>query len=295
MGGQRSGLAIVFLATGLVTGVISALPSCDGPPGKTCFADRVNVLGVSEDAGPSKECTTCLQTRNAPHACCDAVGSCDDDPDKQCVPAFQATHRCVIEGGATAEPRCKSLLTNDRSKSLYSCMRTNCGRECGVPSCDLDPAVVLFENPTCDSCVGSACCDKINACYKDRTCKLVIECITEHCPNTLGPSMSAFGSAASDARSETSTAVCAGKPFPDGNIIPAHDCLQRCLDDFAPSGDAGTPDDQTARCLAFGVFACGAGASCGAACTGGPYNGNQPWPEDDLASADASARDAKGP
>ena len=275
------GLALVFFATSIVTGVISMLPSCDGPPAKTCFADRVNALGADGDAGPDRACRTCLQTKNAPKACCDAVGACDEDPTKECVPSFQAAHRCVLEGGPSEESRCKGLLTNEKSKTLYACMRSNCGTECKVPSCDVDPAVTLFANPACDDCIGGSCCETINECYEDRRCKLIVECITKNCPRTLGPSMTLLGEADPATIESVREGVCTGKDVPGG--VGTGACLQRCLDDFAPSGDRGTTDDQNARCLAFGVYACGAKASCGPKCMrpdAGAYSGASEWPED---------------
>ncbi|MBX3217286.1 MAG: hypothetical protein KF850_34970 [Labilithrix sp.] len=273
-------LALLFTVVTVGVGVIVTLPSCDGPPDRTCFAERVHALGVDEDAGPDRACTTCLQTRNAPRACCDAVGACQDDPSAECVPSFQAAHRCVIEGGSSEEARCKGLLTNDRSRNLYACMRGNCGRECGVPSCDLDPAVILFANPSCDGCIGGSCCEKINACYESRPCKLALECITKHCTRTLGASMTRLGEASPELRLAARDAVCAGR-MPDGVAGPGA-CVERCLDDFAP-GDGGTLEDLGARCLAFDVYTCGAEASCGPKCVrpdAGPYSGETEWPED---------------
>ncbi len=275
-------MVLVFVTMSIVTAGVSMLPSCGGPPDKTCFADRVNALGVSEDAGPNRACTTCLQTKNAPKACCDAVGACDEDPEKECVRDFQAAHLCVVDGGASEESRCKGLLTNEKSKTLYACMRSNCGPECGVPSCDLDPAVILFANPVCDKCMGGSCCEKINTCYRDRGCKLIVECIAKNCPRTLGPSMTSLGGAGPDTIESIRKAVCTGTDVPEGPGVSA--CLQRCLDDFAPTGELGTTDDLNARCLAFGVYACGAEASCGPKCMrpdGGPYSGSGEWPEDD--------------
>jgi len=278
---SRTGLAVVFAVTSLVTCVISTLPSCGGPPSKTCFADRVNAFGIDDDAGPHRACTNCLQTKNAPKACCDAVGACDEDPEKECVPSFQAAHRCVIEGGASEESRCRGLLTSEKAKTLYSCMRSNCGSECGVPSCDLAPDVGVFVNPGCDSCMGGGCCEKINECYLDRRCRNVVECIVRKCPRTLAPSMTALGESGAEGIELVRQGVCSGQLVP-GDTGPGP-CLQRCLDDFAPGGDEGTTDDQNARCLAFGVYACGAQAGCGPRCEvpdGGAFSGDEEWPED---------------
>jgi hypothetical protein len=222
-------------------------------------------------------------------ACCDDVGRCDDDP--ACVTAFQATHACVLEGGAPQEARCRGNLTNDDSRQLYECMRTNCGPSCGVPSCTIDPAVTLIENPGCDRCIGSACCQEINGCYGNRACKLVIQCITDHCPNSFGPALTALGEIPLDAIEAARQAVCAGH----APGVPISPCFARCLDDFAPAADGGTVDDQQALCLSFGVYACGARYQCGPSCVapdGGAFSGDAVWPEDALDSG-APARDAQ--
>lgn len=292
--GRKHLFVALFLATGIVTALLTSLPSCDGPPDKTCFASRVNALTEPDAAGPSRACSVCLQSKNAPKACCDAVGACDEDPTKKCVPSFQAAHLCVVDGGRSAESRCKGMLEGERASALYACMRSNCGPECGVPSCDLDPAVVLFANPSCDRCMGGGCCEQINACYGDRRCKLTLECITKNCPRTLGPSMTELTDAGPDVIRRLRDAVCTpgSQPAP-GDVGPGA-CLQRCLDDFAPGPEGGgTSDDFGARCLAFGVYACGAESNCGPSCArpdAGPYSGTGEWPEDGPAGpADAGA------
>jgi hypothetical protein len=260
---------------------VALLPSCSALPGKTCFAERVNVYSKTPDAGPEPGCTTCLQSR----ACCDAVGACDDD--QACIDGFRATHACVIDGGPSEEARCKRSLTTDTSRQLYDCMRGNCASSCGVPDCTLDKAVILIANPACDRCMGGACCKPINDCYGIRQCKLAMECITTRCDG-LGPSMTALGLAPHDRIEAIRASICAGTDDPAGVPDP---CLAQCLDEFAPRGDAGTPDDQAARCLAFSVYACGAEAQCGPSCDrpdSGPYASQVQSPPDRL---DAGAHD----
>lgn len=267
-------IARLALATGafaVLTGTtVALLPSCDGPPTKTCYADRVNAIPAGEDAGLQRACTACLQTKGAPNACCDLVGACDEDPTKMCGEGFRAAHSCLLEGGPSAESRCRDLLTTDLSKNLYSCMRASCGRECGIPSCDLDQAVVLIANPVCDTCVGGSCCEKINSCYESRRCKLGLECITTKCTATLGQAMSFLEASSPDDRKRIERAI---SPFPgdirddSAALEPLGSCLKECLDDFVPpAADGGTKDDGDARKLAFGVFACGADAHCGPKC-----------------------------
>jgi hypothetical protein len=288
---RTRGLALVFVASSVLIGVIGGLPSCDGPPSKTCFADRVNALGVTEDSGPNRACSTCLQTKNAPKACCDAVGACDEDPEKKCADGFKAAHLCVLEGGTSQsnEQRCKELLTNDRSKTLYACMRSNCAEECGgVPNCDLDPGVELFANPSCDTCVNDACCEKRNACHQNRSCRLVVQCITTRCPRTLGTAMNALSGLPDEIYRAVNDAVCSGKPLDTGaDTGAATACIQRCLNDRPADSEGGS----TALCLAVGVFACGSQAGCASRCgpDSGTYSNEGEWPED---NPDALLRDA---
>jgi hypothetical protein len=277
----------VAMAAGWTPPSITVLPSCTGLPGETCFGDHLNARRLSPDAGLDEDCTTCLQGR----ACCDLVGTCDSD--KECVRGFQATQLCVIDGGPSAEARCKGNLTTPTSRDLYQCMRSSCGPRCGVPNCTLDRAVALFANPECDRCVGGACCEQINECYGSRSCKLIIECVSTHCPHTVGPAMTALGLAPPAVIEQTSARACsgAGGSSPDD---PTR-CIERCLDEFAPRGDSGTTDDEAARCLAFKVYSCGASQKCGPSCAAsdaGPYERQIDWPEDEPPSAGPAPRDA---
>lgn len=259
------GIAIVAMGVVLLTASsVTTLPSCDGPPDKTCYADHVNGLGTEQDAGPNGACTSCLQTQNAPNSCCDVVGACDEDPTHECADSVKAAHRCVIAGGQSEESRCKGLLKNDRAKAVYQCMHNICGSACRVPSCELNQAVPLLVNATCDSCVGGACCDDINKCYAsgNRRCKLIVECIATQCASTLGSSLTAFEMLPPEQRQLLHDAVQNGNAVPD----TAGSCLQRCFDDFAPRGDGATGDDLDARRGAFAVYECGAQARCGTKC-----------------------------
>ncbi len=250
------------------------LPSCTGLPDKTCFGEQVNVFAGS-DAQAATNCTTCMQTH-----CCDTVGSCTEDP--TCAADFKATQECLVDGGPSEESACKGRLASPKSKELYECMRKPCGAACRVPSCDLDPAVILFATPSCDRCVGGACCVPINACYGSRGCKLIVECITRNCPKTLGPGMTALGQAPPGVVELATNEICRGsKPSVDPGA-----CLARCLDEFAPLTDGTTTDETDARCLAFKVYACGAGSGCGPKCTQtsageqGAATSGGAWPQD---------------
>lgn len=259
-------LAIVAIgfASLVAFGFTTTLPACDGPPDKTCFADHVNALGTDQDAGPNRECSHCLQTANAPNSCCDAVGECDEDPTHECAPSFKAAHLCVAAGGPSEESRCKGLLKNDRAMRLYQCMHDTCGKDCRVPSCELNQAVPLLVNPTCDSCVGGSCCEAINTCYAsgNRRCKLIVECIATQCASAFGSTLTEFEVLSPEQRQAARSAV------KGGGVLPRElgACSQRCFDDFAPRGDGATGDDLKARTDAFEVYACGAEARCGTKC-----------------------------
>jgi hypothetical protein len=274
----RKAAAAFAFASILVAGGVASLPSCTGLPDKTCFGDHVNALRTADDAGPDQECTTCLQRQ-----CCDRVGQCAED--EACVTGFRSAQSCVVERGRSEEGNCKASLTTPASENLYKCTREKC-QVCGLPSCTIDQAVLLIATPTCDRCMGGACCGELNACYQSRGCKLIIECITKHCPRTLGPQMQGLGEAPPQVIAQAQTEFCDRKT---DSIAQPGPCLQRCLDDFAPPD--GTRDDLEARCLAFKVYACGAQAKCGPKCDqsdAGPYSGEGAWPEDNPATHDAS-------
>jgi hypothetical protein len=140
--------------------------------------------------------------------------------------------------------------------------------------------------------MGGACCTEINACYESRRCKLILECITAHCPRTLGPSMAGLGEAPPGTAERMSAAVCNSGAGPEGESPP---CIQRCLDEFAPVGDSGTTDDEAGRCLAFSVYACGAREKCGPVCgaaEAGAYSQRAEWLEDQLSGAPPPSTDA---
>jgi hypothetical protein len=263
--------AVVFACIAVV-----AAPACAPLTDNVCLGDRVNAL-LSEDGGAKRAqaCSRCLQQK----PCCDVLGACDDT--KDCPSEFQNMHRCVLAHGPAGEADCKAALVGSQSQALYACERSQCGAECGIPSCNLDPSVVLFVSPSCDRCISGACCDSVNACYKNRACKLFLECITDHCPVTIGSSMSRVETLPPEVRAASVAGVC-GDAGVDQDAARAQfdpgPCLDRCLQEFTPPD---TADDRAARCLAVGVYACGAGASCGASCMtdGGGTIGR--YPEDD--------------
>lgn len=263
-------IGVVAVVLGVVGSLLMALPSCEALPDKTCRGEQVN--GLTVDAGAlDPKCTSCLQTN-----CCDAVGYCSED--NACATTFRRAHECVLEGGPASESECINELgaSTQRSRQLYDCMRTNCGgssaadASCGISNCNIDPSVVLLASPTCDRCLGGNCCREINDCYGDRRCKLAVECIVRQCEATLGPEMTQFGAAGQETIDGIRHFVCTDTGTRRGiaqppTLAPAGECVLGCLAAFAPV--EGTADDDRARCRALDVYACGAKAGCGAACT----------------------------
>jgi hypothetical protein len=267
-----------------------ALPSCSDIPNKTCFADQVHAF-IDEAGTKNVECSRCLQTKGAPEACCDLVGACQDDPTKGCSNEIQAAHQCVLEGGAAQESLCKGHLQSQASKDLYACMRGKCAGECGVPSCDVDPSVVLLASPTCDTCIGGSCCTEINACYKNRRCKLALECIIHDCGAELGTGMEQLSQAGANAIQAARDSICNNGAPPRAGITQ---CVLNCIGSFTHT-DGGTSDDIDARCRAFEVYACGANHQCGPSCVseaGSDDGGLPPIHDAGITDADA-AHDAR--
>jgi len=236
-------------------------------PRGTCHPELVDAidpaLTVTPSAGPTAaQCETCLEDH-----CCDAVGHCDDEPN--CESAVRSAHQCVLQGGATRETACVNEIGTARGLDAYRCMRDQCGDACGLPVCHVDPAVGLILSPTCDACFANSCCAELNACAGNRACQLMTECILNRCGPAFGPTLAATPL---DQLDQRISAVCSGAPGPpgiDGSGVSLT-CVDECFQDFAnqkyvqgPFGDV----TQQSGCLAFKVYACGARAQCGPACT----------------------------
>ncbi|MBX3232933.1 MAG: hypothetical protein KIT84_44820 [Labilithrix sp.] len=233
--------------------------SCASFPDGECRGDRTNVL-VSNEAGPDPDpCTRCLQEK-----CCEPVGACLEG-DASCADEVKDAQACVMLRSQSAEPECKAALVSPASRQLYQCMRSGCGGDCRVPTCDLDPAVTLIVTPECDRCIGGACCEQIQSCYGNRQCKLFLECITTKCPNTFASSIQGAARTPPGFLEDTLETVCK-TDSPPPLEARASPCFQRCLDEFAPLGANSNPDDRVARCRAFDLFTCSARKGCGDKC-----------------------------
>lgn len=282
----RGPAALLFVFAVVLAGsaAIVTQPACGDIPNKTCRGDQVNALvsDGGDDASPN-DCTTCMQSE-----CCDLLGACGED--EQCAAEMKQTQRCLIERGPSKQGECKQNLDGGASKALFGCIRTPCGPSCGIPSCDVDPAVTLFLSPSCDKCITGACCEQINACYKNRRCQLFLECVTNHCPKTTGPSLTQIGTypaAALEAFEQTVCGTGASRPAPEDDPFDPGACLNRCLNEFA-APDGGLPDEnRAASCLAVGVYVCGAKSGCGPECSVDAGELVGPYPEDDAGAPDA--------
>jgi hypothetical protein len=242
---------------------VSASTACEVFTRETCNAAGVNAL--SDPAGPA--CKECMERA----ATCDTVGHCNDVGG--CQEEVKSAHACVLDAGRLAareEDRCVRGL-GAAAASTYERMRSSCGRECGLPVCKVDQATVAFGAPACDKCVTGACCDEINRCYANRTCKLILECIVR-CPDPFAPTF--MEQKAPGERGGPCSADDGGLPprepsSPDAGTVPGRcveDCIYAFRDHEQRRGDDPTSSPQ---CLAFTIRGCALGVGCAKECDGG--------------------------
>jgi hypothetical protein len=186
-------------------------------------------------------------------------------------------HGCVLDeplAGARREPGCAAaagLAQDPEANDAYRCMRSNCGRECGLPVCRVDPAAVLIQNARCDGCFAGSCCTQLNRCYESRACKLMIECISRSCGKQLGEGLVADATRTPrPASSELDAADVCGDSGPPGDFT-GRECVRACLCEFRDNDQGLPPEDPEDRpfTLAQRVYQCGASASCGPLCLDG--------------------------
>lgn len=260
-------LGAVFAALALVAGW-----SCKtfDLPDEICDPARLDAKRLA--GGPADgPCSRCLENN-----CCDAVGVCERTD--RCPEIVSSVHACVLREPlkeAARERGCADehgLGTVHEADEAYRCMRKECGRECGLPVCQVAPAAVLLQNATCDGCFAGSCCAELNACYEMRACKLMIECIVDGCGSELGYSLVALGSALAAAGppeggTSSPESICA-----DGGAaaLGGPECIRNCLCTFRNNDQGLQPLDVATRPfgLAQKVYECGARASCGPLCTG---------------------------
>ncbi|HEY8075506.1 MAG TPA: hypothetical protein VIF62_15385 [Labilithrix sp.] len=261
---MRSGLARIAVSGAILiaAGVVACLEQLPRTPTRVCAIDEVQALPAAGFAQTADGCTSCLET-----PCCDTIGNCDDN----CRKSVRAAHACVLDAGPLHEAQQEQACIVDSGISdaaaatnAYRCMRDTCGEACALPVCKVDPSYGLFVDLSCDQCLSSSCCPQIDACAKDRGCKLLTDCIVQKCK-------SLFGTRTSLLTNETipmvRNAVCNNEPLPpdaDGGL----DCVESCFNDVIADGGAVPNQGPTSGCIGFEIVACAVAADCKSACTG---------------------------
>ncbi len=237
-------------------------PACEVFTRETCNAGDLVALGDTRSA----VCKECLERA----ATCDTVGRCNDVAG--CTLGVHEAHACVLDAGKRAFEKERTCLggLNETATTTYSKMRESCGSECALPVCKVTTSTIQFGDSTCDRCITGACCEEINRCYENRTCKLILECIVRECGKPLGPDTV-------PSQLDPCTGLAAGGPPPafdagdvdGGDGGTRTDCLRTCLTRYAdheprPPGDIQPKD--SAQCLAYTVRTCAFATGCGAQC-----------------------------
>jgi hypothetical protein len=171
--------------------------------------------------------------------------------------------RCALGSGLIAENDA-GQLANPEAYALYQCMRDPCGSQCGLPSCKVDQAAQLIVNASCDECFAGGCCAPLNACYGDRACKLMFECMINECGNEFWHDLEDQTPPASD--NPVLPDICSTTPPKPVAGIPA--CELACICRYR-NNDPGLPPLDPAMIpanLATAVYGCGKGR-CASACT----------------------------
>lgn len=140
-----------------------------------CEADGLAL--AANDASPPSSCEACAET-----ACCGLVGRCRTEPD--CRDAVFAHVACVSEkirarDVSDPEAACSRSRPSGLGLDAFTCLRDKCGAECTIQTCRVDVAAPRLGGPRCDACLVARACDPINACYKDRGCRLFLECVAK--------------------------------------------------------------------------------------------------------------------
>jgi hypothetical protein len=252
----------VTLASLASVGLLVASVSCAtfDFPNRAC-------RGADVVAQPSMtpSCASCIESR-----CCDPVGRCEDDG-TSCVNPVRDMFDCVLKNGmtSTAESQCVNALSGvAHAKDAYVCMRDQCGSACKLPSCRVDTAANLIGSAQCDSCFTGACCAELNACYGNRACKLITDCITERCADSLGLGLQLAEQAGlGDYEAGTDPSCTQNAPPTKELAVGPVKCVFDCIGEFGPLDQAGQFDPASgAYCLSTKLFACGTRAGCGAKC-----------------------------
>ncbi len=248
---MRAAIAVSLVAVAIGLVALATDTACSSVPNQFCRGRDINRKGGADS--PDRDCTVCVEEQ-----CCDLVGECQGT---DCATKVAGAHACVLDAGrgaGAAEPGCTDPLNDAPSRDTYQCMRSRCGERCGLPVCKLDPLVPRLGDVDCDRCFAGSCCPEMNACAKNRSCLLALECIITKCRDQLGRNLTR---AAHPAAVDLATRACAAD---DAGPPPgAGDCVSECIGEFAAGG---TEEAAEGRCLAAKVNECGADVECGDEC-----------------------------
>jgi hypothetical protein len=250
-----------FVALAAVALVSLSFDSSCANPDQLCRGTSINRRIAQGSTTPNEDCTKCVEA-----TCCDLVGDCQSS---DCANQVADTHACVIDAGRAGSVReadCRGSLRTGESKTVYECMRSNCGEQCGLPTCQLEPAVPPLGDRDCDRCFAQGCCSLMNECAKNRACLLALQCIIDECRADFAAELREERFTAAKTRREI---VCdGGGPPPDANLADGDDprgsgCFGRCIQRTFVDND---PQSVEARCLAVQINECGAEVNCGTVC-----------------------------
>ena len=267
-GASRSAIVIAIpIAVGLA---VAASSSCTfNLPSDTCDPTKLHGGPLMGPVSGDSVCNRCLEDQ-----CCEKVGNCDHAT--RCMDTVSAVHACVIDAGrmgAQSEDGCamhEMLGQSPAADQTYRCMRDSCGNECGLPVCKVDPAARVIQSAGCDRCIASSCCSELNACYANRACKLMIECIVNDCGRQLGEGLLEDPlQGPLDAGDVAAFDACAPPSAVNGAHAPP--CVGSCLCEymFNDPGLAPSTDEQRPALLARAVYTCAQQAKCGQPCVDG--------------------------
>lgn len=253
---MRRTLTLLAVLSVLAPFALAAETACSQVPEPFCDGSTIH----SKNGGgpPALGCTECVE-----RGCCDLIGDCQAEDG--CTDKVRGAQQCVENAGRSAgsqEPTCTQSLDTDRSRSVYGCMREQCGTECGLPVCQLDSLVPGLGTPACDHCFAQSCCQEMNACAHNRSCLLALQCIVEECADELPSRLTLEAHPKALELAETACREADAGTSVAG-IDPGPGCFGRCI---ARLIAIPTPQAGTAVCLAARVNECGAAVACGAQC-----------------------------
>jgi len=107
---------------------------------------------------PDPTCQACLEA-----SCCTELKNCDDEA--ECTGLITCQQGCAegdqacIDACIAAAPVGAPLLD-----ALDACLAGPCGADCGAGNGGICDSGLTFQDPACDMCLGTSCCDEWNAC-----------------------------------------------------------------------------------------------------------------------------------